>query len=354
MTKSVITLVVMTLSLITSSSIEAQDRKRQDTLGVFVQDGWIEKMDKYASYKAAMTNDIEVFTVDTKTNDIELYPNTSSFLRLSFNYAFISLNFKFAPSFFPGNGNDEKEKGETKSISFGADFTFKHWVQSLHYYTGKGYYLNNTKDYEPGWEKGDPYIQFPELRYFCIQGSTGYSFNEKFSVKSLTTQTERQVKNAGTFLPMLAYRYYIINNDEELSASVTSTQKSNNFEVSLGAGYYYTFVVKRDFYFSIGATPSIGMLFMKLYTRTPGNTEVSRQQDPLFRLDSRVALGYNGVRFFTGVLINATSTAFEQENTQVINSNARMNYQLHVGYRFQAPKKLRDKVGYVLDAGKKQ
>lgn len=343
----------MVLLLATGYYALAQEASQRDTLGVFVQDGWIEKMDKYASYKAAMTNDIEVFTVDTKTNDIELYPNTSTFLRLSFNYAFISLNFKFAPSFFPGNGNDEKEKGETKSISFGADFTFKHWVQSLHCYTGKGYYLNNTKDYQPDWEKGDPYIQFPELRYFSIQGSTGYSFNEKFSVKSLTTQTERQIKNAGTFLPMLAYRYYIIDNDEKFSATVTSTQKSNNLEVSLGAGYYYTFIIQRDFYVSVGAVPSIGMLFMKLDTRMPGNTEITRQQDPLFRVDGRAALGYNGVRFFTGFLMNATSTAFEQEGTQVINSNARVNYQLHIGYRFQAPKKLRDKVGYIQNAGKK-
>lgn len=339
------TLFILAASVCVHSGL-AQEVNKPDSLGIFIEDGFIEKMDKYASYKIALTNDIEAFMVDTETNDYEIFPNTSSLLRLSFNYSFISFNVKFGPSFLPGNG-DEEEQGKTATINIGTDLIFRHWIQTLNYTAVKGYYLNNTKNYDPAWQKGDPYIQFPKLHYIAFQGSTGYSFNSKFSTKAITTQTERQVKSAGSFIPLIGYRYYIIDNREEFSATVTSTQKSDNFEIGLGAGYHYTFVIKQDFYLSLGATPSFGYLFMKLHTRTATDEVVSRQQDPLYRLEGRGAIGYNGVRLFTGLLVGFNSAVYEQGNSHVINSDARAYYQLHVGYRFVAPKKLREKMAYI-------
>jgi len=318
-----------------------------DTVKFIRENGWIEGMDNYVGLKLSMSNDIETFQVNVKADDylIDLYPNTTTLAKIHFNYRFLSFDLKFAPSFFPGNG-DEDMKGETKSFGLSAGFNFKHWFHNLSFSRTKGYYINNSEDFD-AYVPGGPYLQVPELVVTNVEGITGYSFNPRFSVKSLTTQTERQIKSAGSFVPLLGYRYYIVNNKDE---DATSTQRSDNFEIVMGAGYYYTFVLKENFYFSLGATPGIGYIFTKLSTRYQqgGNDdEVTHSNNPVFRFDGRGALGYNGRTFFAGGILNLTGISFKQEGTTAINSDSRASYQIFVGMRINAPKKLRDTVAAV-------
>ncbi len=193
-------------------------------------------MDNYVGLKLSMSNAIETFSVRTATNKIDLYPNTSSIGKISFNYRFLSFSIGFAPGFFPGNG-DNQIKGKTKTTSYGTGLNFRHWFQDLSYTRIRGYYLNNTRDYNSEWVGGDPYVQFPDLVYKKFQGVTGYSFNSKFSVKSLTTQTERQLKSAGSFIPLVVYRYYIVD-DRTLLTPTSTSQRSNNFKFAISAGYH--------------------------------------------------------------------------------------------------------------------
>ncbi|MBL7857716.1 MAG: DUF4421 family protein [Cyclobacteriaceae bacterium] len=316
-----------------------------DTVTFLREDGWIEGMDNYMGLKLSVSNDIETFQVDVEADDyvVDLYPNTTTLAKIHFNYKFLSFNLKFAPSFFPGNG-DEAMKGETKSFGLSTGFNFRHWFHNFSYSKTKGYYLNNSEDFD-AYVPGGPCLQVPELVVTNFEGSNGYSFNPKFSVKSLTTQTERQVKSAGSFIPMLGYRYYIVNNKEE---EATSKQKSNNFEFVVSAGYHYTFVIQKNFYFSLGITPGMGYIFTKLSTRIPGMDEVvTHSNNPVIRLDGRGALGYNGRAFFAGCILNATATSFEQEGTTAVNSYTRAAYQIFVGIRLNAPPKLRNKVAEV-------
>ncbi len=316
---------------------------------IFIEDGWIEKMDRYVSSKLSMSNDIETFMVDTETNDVDLYPNTTTIGRVQFNYRILSFSFKFAPDFLPGNGDNEIE-GKTSTVGLSGGLNFRHWFHFLSYTRVQGYYLNNTKDYEPTWVNGDPYLQFPELVVKNFEGITGYSFNPKFSVKSLTTQTERQLKNAGSFIPIIGYRYYIVDNRD---TDATSTQKSNNFEFILGAGYHYNFIIKENFYFALGVTPGVGYIFTKLTTRFPSDDVVTKSKASVVRWDGRGALGYNGRKFFAGGIMNITSSTFEQEGTAVINSDTRANYQIFIGCRLKAPKKLKENIDKVSNPKKK-
>ncbi len=315
-----------------------------DTARSIREEGWMEGMDNYVGVKLSMNNAIETFHVNVESDDytVDLYPNTTTLAKLHFNYRFLSFDIKFAPSYLPGNG-DEYKKGKTKSFGMATALNFRHWFHHLSLSRTKGYFINNSEDF-PAYIPGGPYLQIPELVVTNFEGISGYSFNPKFSVKSLSTQTERQLKSAGSFIPLLGYRYYIVNNKDE---NATSTQRSDNIEFVVGAGYYYTLVVKENFYFSLGATPGIGYIFTKLNTRFPqsGDSDViSHSNAPVLRFDGRGALGYNGRTFFAGCILNLTSMSFEQRGTTVINTNSRASYQIFVGMRINAPKKLRDKV----------
>lgn len=295
---------------------------------------WIESMESKIGLKLSMTNDIETFKVDTETNDFEIFPNVNTALSLSANYKFLSFSFSMAPEFIPGNG-DNDIRGKTSIFNFGLTVFKPHWFHELGFTRIKGFYLNNTSDYDPNWTSGDPYVQFPDLYYTSIHGVTGYKLNPNLSLIALSTQTERQLKSAGSFIPRLAYRYYWIDNRDDQS---TTTQKSNNLEMVLGAGYYYTFVLKHSFYLGLGATPGLGWMNTRLTTRYPSEDELTIQNNLIFRWDAQGGLGYNGESFFAGAYYTITGTTFNQENTTVVNYDIQTAYKLFVGFRLNAPK----------------
>ncbi|WP_019669422.1 DUF4421 family protein [Eudoraea adriatica] len=305
--------------------------QQNDSLLVKIEDGWIEKMDDKIAIDVSLNNSYEIFEVKTVDTKYILHPNTAANLRFNVNYKFISLGFQFAPDFIPGNG-DEYLKGDTKSFELRTALIFKHWFTDLSYSKVKGYYLENSDDFIT-LLKDDPYIQFPDLNYYGFAITTGYSSNSKFSLRSLTSQTERQLRSAGSFIPSINLRYFVIDD----KSSGLSTQKSNNFESSIGPGYVHTFVSREKFYFSLGLMARIGYLNTKLTTRLPDGDLTTNQDNFIFRWDGKVGLGYNGKRYYTGIYSTISGTEYRQENTTVMNFETRLFYHLFLGIRLSAP-----------------
>ncbi len=313
--------------------------------GIVVEDGYIEKMDNYLAFRLSMVNENERFSLDAGPTVLKLYPNGSSVFRLNLNYRFLSLGFNFIPQIL-SNNDDDFIKGKTTGFGFSTALNFSHWVQEFRYTKTTGYYLENTSDYQSDWNEGDPYIQFPDLHYRSFQGITGYNFNQHFSTKALLFGTERQLKSAGTFLPTLQYRYYIIDNRVE-PTNASPTQESKNFEILANVGYYYTHVINQSFYASAGASTGYGLVSSKIITNYPGDRLETKQNNGVFKWDARGAIGYNAERIFSGMLITAENRRFRQQNTNAINTNWRVYLQFHVGYRITAPKKLKENLDAV-------
>ncbi|WP_149275250.1 DUF4421 family protein [Pareuzebyella sediminis] len=311
-----------------------------DSLPNIVEDGHIEKMGDKLAMDISFNNAFETFQVNAD-NKIVLYPNASTNLYLHMSYRFISFGFKFAPDFLPGNG-DEAKKGETKSFSLGTALIFKHWFGNVAYSKVRGYYIDNTSDYRD-MKPRDPFIQFPDLHYNSFVLNFGYYNNPRFSFRSLTSQTERQLKSAGSFMPVLHLRYYTTNDE----SPVESSQKTNNFETTIGPGYAHTFVTNQKYYLSLGLTASAGYINTKLTTRLPGEDNISHQDNFIFRWDAKTGIGYNGSKFYTGLYASASGTQYKQQNTTVINFNNRLNYHLFFGIRIDAPDYLNRKVNMV-------
>lgn len=306
--------------------------QEKDSIKSSVENGWIEKMGDKIAVDISFNNSYEIFEVKTVSQKVILYPNTPTNLRLKLNYKFISFGVEFAPDFIPGNGDDDI-KGSTKSFRIGTALVFKHWFTDFSYSKVKGYYLYNSNDFTPR-VKGAPYLQFPNLNYNGLSFALSYSHNSKFSLKSLTSQTERQLKSAGSFIPIFNFRYYTIKD----TSSNTNTQKSNNIETSIGPGYAYTFVAKEKLYLSLGIQGSLGYLNTRLTTPQPFNNIITHQNNFIFRWDGKTGIGYNGDTFYSGLYANISGTKYKQENTTAINFETRIFYHLFLGIRFKSPK----------------
>jgi len=328
------------LFIVTSMFAHAQ---LADTARIIVQDGWVEKMDNNIILKVGLNNKYETFSQKVPGTTAKLFPNITTNLSIGLDYRFISASFEFAPDFFPGNGDDDIY-GHTKSFSLGFSTIFSQWATAVRYSEVQGYYLQNTIDFEPTWQKGDPYLMLPDAKYKAFFANVGYSFNSNLSIRSLTTFTERQLKSVGSFIPALVLHYYQLRSNPTL--------KSNNLQATAGPGYFYNFIYNENFFVSVGAQVGLGIVHAKLnWTGDTTNVTVY-QNDFAFSWDAKAGIGYNGRSFFIGAYANLSDLYYNQggQSSAPI-ENLQAFYQLVIGVRLESPKwvkaqmkKLDDKV----------
>jgi len=307
---------------------------------------YIAHVDTIISVKLNLNTEFEQFlqTVNDVTYDIR--PNITLGTKLSFSYRFISFGFGFKPKFIPGN-NDNDLQGKTKVFGFGTNFITSHWMQELQFAYISGFYLYNTGDFLPDWEEGtDPYILLPDNKYAVLRGSTGYKINENYSLKSISSKTEIQLKSCGSLIPMLTYDYYELDNKSD-DPSQSSSQYSSNFDMVGSLGYMYTFVIKSKFYISAGLFGGAGFHHTSLLTRMPDEDIKTKYTDPLFRMQERIGLGYNSRKFFSGVELFSTQSTYTESNNTVQVAAMRTSFQIFAGYRFNAPKFLKHETDVV-------
>jgi len=295
---------------------------------------YIETFDDWFVIKPSITNTAEALVAKTGDYNIVLEPNTFEVLRTYFSYQFISFYFDYLPHSAITN-NDDDEKGKTRLFTLGTTLNHRQWFGDLAYTKTKGYYVENTKTFRTDWKDGDPYIQIPNLHVTSYNASIGYNTNKRLSLAAAVSQTERQLKSAGAFLPKISLRYYIID-DRTPQASVN--EKSNNFQALLGAGYQYTLVFNRALYMVGAFTPAFGYIHTRVKQRSDAELLSFSQRGPIYQWDGKFGFGYNSHRFFAGSYLTATSAKYAQGLTSAENQNVDVFLQLFIGFRLRAPK----------------
>jgi hypothetical protein len=171
-------------------------QKTQDTINFAVKSKnlYFKSVIDYINIKLDLDSNNERFELEGDNFDYDIRPNVSTVSKLSLNYLFLSFSYGFSPKIFPGN-NDDDSKGKTKVSSYGLNLNFNHWIQELRYARVRGFYLENSEEYENPWVPGStPFIQFPELRVTSFRGATSYKFNSNYSLNAISSQTEIQLK----------------------------------------------------------------------------------------------------------------------------------------------------------------
>ncbi|MFK5878702.1 MAG: DUF4421 family protein [Flavobacteriaceae bacterium] len=307
--------------------IFSQENKVIDTL-------YIESMNDKLSIKIDVDNDIETFTADENGVNFKIRPNIDYRTELSFHYRMISFKLGFSPHLF--TNFDQENKGKTKTFKIETDFYIHKWIQTLSYSQTKGYY---SPDFHLPDDFPTDYLILDQLKVYNYTGITRYQFNENYSIKAITTQTEIQRKSAGTFMPSLEYSYNRLING-------ATNQKLNTLNFILSAGYLHTFVINKKIYASIGATPGVGVDFNTIKVETIDGKITSKDTDYTLNFDGHLGLGYNSARWFGGGYFRMLSTT--RKETEIVNYDTfRTHFQLFFGYRFDAPKFLKKSADWV-------
>ncbi|MEO8112029.1 MAG: DUF4421 family protein [Ginsengibacter sp.] len=333
--KILYTIVIFLLlqAVIQNSFAQAHAARDKDSIA----NEYIENYKELLVYKMSLGGKEDGFDI-VNTSRYKIRSNNKTKLSAGINYRWLAVSLTFAPKFFSENV-DNKIKGETKSFGFGFSSNFNHIIQKVNYSRVKGYYLDNTNEFDPAWKNGDPYIQFPGLVFRSFSGQTAYKFNDNFSFNAINSQTEKQLKSAGTFLPSLSYQHYIINDRTPLPGQ-NSSQKSKTLEVVFSPGYYYTFVTSSNLYASAGINPGIGLSRTKLLTREPSGNSRTKYNGAVYQLESTFIFGYDTRRFFTGIQMMLGAHGYGQSDANNVVLQEKNTGTFFIGYRFNAPKKL--------------
>lgn len=325
-------LIFLLLHVIAQTSFAQTDAGNKDS--IFHE--YIENYKDLLTSKMSLGSKEEGFDLEN-TGRYKIRSNNKTKLNAGINYRWLAFSLTVAPNLF--NENDNSIKGETKSFGFGFSSNFHHIIQKINYSREKGYYLDNTNAFDPTWKAGDPYIHLPGLIFRSFSGQTAYKFNDNFSFNAINSQTERQVKSAGTFLPSVSYENFVVKDPASLPGQ-TSSQKSKTLQVVFSSGYYYTFVTPTHLYASAGVSPGIGFSRTKLLTReSPGDAGTIYKRT-IYQVESVLTFGYDSRRFFTGIQITTGAYGYSHSNSGYAVLPKRGSGSLFIGYRFNAPKKL--------------
>jgi len=274
-----------------------------------------------------------------------LSPKETHQFYISLDYSFLYAYYSFTPHAF---NSEDTIKGKSKRSTFTTGFSLKRWSFNFDYQSIRGYYLQNTNEFIPGWSKGDAYLQFPDLKTIQVGGQVGYNFNKRFSVASLTSGKEQQLRTVLTFFPILAYWDIKMRDEANTDPQETGNVLTINNDINLLLPVSANIVFAKNFYVSAFAGPIIGINFFKA-------NGYDKQTKSISASGTHMSTGYyvrssiydTGKKFFTGLDIFSRSYGHQQEYEKFIKHS--YGIQAYVGTRLKAHGFLQKNVTWLQD-----
>lgn len=156
-------------------------------------------------------------------------------------------------------------------------------------------------------------------------------------MRSTYNYYERQLKSAGSILLSGNFNAFSIRCDSALYdhsyeaafGSGPNFQRADYTTFSIAPGYAYNLVVLRSFF--ISASYAFGPALNWFKDTDAVSKSVSFEVNTYS--DLRIGVGYNGKRFFTGIVYNHLNRNVAYEG--VLFSNSYDNFKFALGYRFR-------------------
>lgn len=217
------------------------------------------------------------------------------------------------------------KKGLTQEFDFQWNMYFRTICSDVRLQRYEGYYLENSDEIKNWSDNNTEFYQRHDLITQSIGGNLRYiRNNKKYSARAVFSQTERQLKSAGSTVLGVRWNFLNVLADSSLIPN-NFNHELNNIHINsltiadLGAGfgYGYTFV-KRNWFFNLGI---MGFLLTQNIKFSTANS--SFEQGGLqINFNSRGALGYHSDNTYFGFLF--------------VNDQMRSNWQnlLDIDYTF--------------------
>jgi len=310
-----------------------------DSVSNTVEDIYIEKHNEQLNIKFDITNDQVKYFVPFEGEKATIKTNLNASLGFVFSYKFVSVRLGIRPGL---SKSEKEEKGETDFFRIKVKLLFNKWTHRFEYNYTRGFYIENTKDFS--LNTTNFHIQFPNLTTNILTGSSHYSFNDNYSVKAIESNTEIQLKSAGTIVLGINYSYYdisgtdVIKNDNGDVINRAEYSEFNGINAIINGGYHYTFVFYNYWFVNASIDPGIGFDFFTTSIHSENNSENKNDAKAFFALNSSFSAGYNKQKYYFGVGYNYSVNNEKFDDNTFNLQPIKNNFHVYIGYRFKAPK----------------
>ena len=332
---------LLALLLLGTVRLQGQDENStsHDSILGSAGEEFIQDHKKQLNIKFEVSNDINAYSVESGGEELFLKPNLELRYALVFSYKFLSVRLGIRPA---QSDLDLEKKGESDTFRLRVQALFDNWSHLIQYDYDRGYYLDNTLKFDP--DAGAVKAQFPYMTTHLFFGSSIYKFNPNYSIRSIESQTEIQVKSSGSLVLGLNYGYYslfgmdrVLKPGEDLSFRDPFSE-FNGFNIAPLAGYYYTFVFKKYWFANAFVIPQFGIDIYKSTLFSEGQEFKKNRTEFFAAVDYGFGGGYNGEKFFFGAQLRNRRSSAKLDADKIQIQPQKNTFSVYLGYRFKAPK----------------
>ncbi|MCV9388708.1 DUF4421 domain-containing protein [Reichenbachiella ulvae] len=304
------------------------------------QDYIVDYRDQLAIRHLAMIKSVSLIHYDKATDQEYLFkPNENLNVGLGIATGWLALNAAFN---LPAVNNDDEKYGRTQSFDLQSNIYTRKWAIDLAMQRYRGFHHSNSGSTIPNYNSSIHPIR-PDIKTLNLNASGIFiQNNQKFSYRAAFTQAERQMKSAGSWVFGGYANYYLMQADSTLIphqlhdvADISRDFRSVSFlNFGISGGYAYTLVLFHRFYLSGSLALGFGPLYQN--GRKTSNRSAYSKWESEASITARMAMGYNGKRFFMGVTsFGATSIENTEEDSYLKRGYNTLRF--FVGYRFDRP-----------------
>lgn len=294
---------------------------------------------KYTAFRIANKEEMQNLFYLTNRNII---------LGVGATYSWFTLNIGLS---FPFINHDDVLYGNTSYLDLQTHIYLRKYNADLYLQLYKGYYLANSGNVIRDWPQGDTFQLRPDIRTINMGFNFQHFFNyRKYSFKAAFNQTEWQKKTAGSWVLGINF-FYSINGSDSASLIPGNLQNPYLFNgiqfnrqdvlnIGINGGYYFTLVVARHFFFSVGLAVGPGIGFSWLDIRD--KSIISRSgMNPVYSGVFRSSLGYNSERVFVGLSFLQQMVFNQLPSQNIWNYFNTGNIRFFLVYRFKLKQPIR-------------
>jgi hypothetical protein len=225
--------------------------------------------------------------------------------------------------------------GESKARDMQLNVLGKKWGADLFFQRYSGFYIDDPENPVPA---NTPYIQRPDIVTRSLGMTVNYTLNSnKFSFRSAYNFVERQLSSAGSLVVFASIDHIlakadsaIIGKDYLADFGESSTiDHLRSINLGIAPGYTYSLIFKGFF---INGVLAIGPTNNWMKSELEGGGTETRFRLSVF-VATRIALGYNGDKFFGGLTFLNQGRNVKLENIQFANSQS--SFKILIGFRFR-------------------
>jgi len=285
---------------------------------------------KSASFSIKSTSNID--SLNSKT--VKYIPNVASLFGLGLSYKYFSMIFAFK---LPISDAQLNKYGKTTYSDMQINIYKRKYLFSGYIRNYKGFYINKPKEIYPDLADTLPNPSRRDLNYYSMGMECYYFFNNsKYSLKSSFSNVERQLKSASSFLLKGDMSYSYIEGDSCI-IPYTQNDKFGNLKglnyfgfasIGITAGYTYNFVIKRNFYINPFLFTGIGVQIKEFNADLGKSSSIAGYGNS----GLRISAGYNGNRYYLGLILDLAGSSQNQEQIKFETSTFLLA--LKAGFRF--------------------